>query len=129
MPDSSRCPVCNERKPRNWRLCRECLELYGTDASEWDDWIRFKVNDARRWFYEDRRVYNNEVPLGDFEPYDGMDPDLDEQLWTRPLSEMGASFGEDGPLALPYAPYEDEEMNRQYRDANGIGAIPSDIVW
>jgi hypothetical protein len=122
MPDASLCPGCNQPKPKSWKLCKTCLEIYGGIADEWDAWLRERVNSARRWQYQEEQAYDHEIPLGDVEPYDGMDPDLDEPLWTRPRDEMAPV----GPEALPYAPYEDEDMNRAYRKANGIDEIDED---
>ena len=72
MPDASKCPVCEQTKPKNRRLCVECLEIYGNDAAEWPAWLRLLRNDTERWRYDDRQAYEHEVPLGDFDPYESM---------------------------------------------------------
>jgi len=128
MPDASRCPACGKPKPKWWDLCKECLGIYGSAASEWPVFVRLAVNDTERERYQEQQMAYHETLLGDAEPYDGMDPDRDEPLWTRPRDEMALSFASPGPMALPYAPYDDEEMNRQYRKSNGISPLPSEFV-
>ena len=40
--------VCGMRVRDDQRLCRECAEIYGTDSSEWPEWLRWYVNDLKR---------------------------------------------------------------------------------
>ena len=116
IPDASICPVCDCHKARNWKLCKDCGEIYGLIASEWPIWVRFKVNDNQRWRYE----------LALFDEYEtGLEADYeagrligvpDEPLLTRDESETALA----GKDYLPYAPYNSEVENKQYRAANGI---------
>ena len=123
MPDASMCPGCGEDKSNRRRLCNECVEKFGTVADNWPDWLREMVNSMYRWRYADLQASEYEIPLGDIEPYDGMEVEYEDQLWTRPRSEMGLSTGSEA-MALPFAPYDDEEMNREYRKSNGITVLP-----
>jgi hypothetical protein len=115
MPETSECPVCGSSKPHNRRLCRDCHLTYGGSSADWPAWLRLIINDIDREEYDDEQASEHEVPSGDVELHEDMDSDLDEPLWTRPKSEMALV-----EEALPYAPYDDEDMNRAYRKANGI---------
>ena len=51
------CP-CGKKIPAKWRLCRECVEIYGTAPSEWPEWLRWMVSDIQREIdYERNRIY------------------------------------------------------------------------
>ena len=123
MSDYSRCPACLQHKKKNRRLCKECIEIYGNNADDWPEWLRVLRNDTERWRYDDQQVNENEIPFADYEPSDDIEPDLDEPLLTRDRFEMAFSRDRYGYTALPYSPYDDEEMNRQYRKSNGIPEI------
>ena len=124
MPYNSKCPSCLQHKKKNRRLCKACIEIYGNDAEEWPDWLRYLVNEDQRWRYDRLIVLEHELPFGDDDNEEDANPDFIEPLWTRDENEMGESTGAYGSLALPYAPYgDDEEMNIEYRKANGIPEI------
>ena len=110
MADRHECPGCLGRKSPHWRLCAECFEIYGHDIDDWPAWLLFNVNSARREMHQSRLIASNEVPL-EWTEY-GVVPD--GPLRTRGDNEVI------GALGLPYAPYADEALNRQYRQANGI---------
>ena len=45
--------VCGVEIPSNRSLCRECVEIYGTNPNEWPEWLRWQVDDIQReWDYE-----------------------------------------------------------------------------
>lgn len=115
MSDSTECPVCGASKVPKFPLCRDCRQIYGTSATDWPAWVRLIVNDIAREEYDDDQAAQHEVQVDDPELSEETDLDSDEPLWTRPKSEMAVV-----EEALPYAPYDDEDMNRAYRKANGI---------
>lgn len=118
VTDTTACPGCGCVKPRTHYICADCRETYGGKAADWPEWLRMLVNDSARWRAEDRQAAEREIPLDDFEPFEDMDGDLDEALMTRPREEM---FVMRAPtIALPYAPYDNDADNRDYRRANGI---------
>ena len=51
MLNSRKCPACLESKPKKWKLCKECLEIYGGVVDGWPEWLRFLINDNRRLYY------------------------------------------------------------------------------
>lgn len=51
------CP-CGKQIRANWRLCSECVEIYGIDSQEWPEWLRWMVSDIQREIdYERNRNY------------------------------------------------------------------------
>ena len=118
MPHFSTCPVCQQSKPHNRHLCTDCHGTYG-QRSDWPAWLQMIVNDIEREQCDDQLAARYEMPLDDFETDEDSDDDFDGPLWTRPRSELS---GSDSGCGLPYAPYPDEETNRQYRRSNGIPA-------
>ena len=128
MSRSAECPVCTKRKPRRWSLCKECLSIYGTTAEGWPDYIKLMVNDARRWDYDERQRREYELPIDDFEIFEESNGDPDEQLWTRPRSEMMTTYGPLGSLVIPGSPYDNEDLNRAYRKANNIPEPPDILI-
>jgi len=127
MPGTSECPVCRQSKPKRWDLCRDCLHIYGSVAADWPEWLRLIINDNARVDYDERKRNTLEIPIGDFELFEDMAGDLDEPLWTRPGDEMMMTHGPLGAIPLPFAPYDNEDMNRAYRKANNIPE-PFDIL-
>ena len=130
MVDTAECPGCIGSKAGDMDLCRACYDEYGRDRMRWPGWLLFLVNDNKRIKYTDILAARNEIPFGPFEPGEEAD-DLPGELTTRPIQEMGRSrrpgdipawMDQSGEMLLPYAPYEDEALNRQYRKANGIYA-------
>ena len=103
-------------------MCRDCLEIYGGRVEDWHPWVRDRVNQTRRWTYEQERASENDVPLGDFEIDDegDIDEDLDEPLYTRDRDDMVVVYEPPMRIALPYAPYDNEEQNQAYRKSVGI---------
>ena len=64
-------------------LCRECLELYGTDKAEWPEWLRFLVADLKR-------EYEYEIKHGSDLEYDeerdfteNPEMDFDTFIWDN----------------------------------------------
>lgn len=60
-------------------LCKECLELYGTNKLEWPEWLRFMVADLKREYeyelrhgrdleFDEERDYS-ENPEMDFDTF------------------------------------------------------------
>ena len=125
MQNSKKCPACLEKKPKEWDLCKECLEIYGSTAADWPEWLRWNINDLRMSGYYDKQISNNETIFYDESTLDEDEgQDFDEHLLTRDRTEMAFSSDNYGRTALPYAPYgDDEEMNIEYRKANGIPEI------
>ena len=117
------CVACGDNKRRKSCLCEECLSIYGKVADKWPPWLREKVNSSNRWRYDEKIAFEHELPFGDDDLDEDKDPDFDEPLLTRDRTEMAFSSDRYGRTALPYAPYVDEEMNREYRKANGIPEI------
>jgi len=126
MINRNECPACGEYKAKDFRLCTECHEIYGDLPSEWPSWLREQVNSNRRVAYEEKVLYEHELSLGEFVPYDGMEEVGSEELKTRVSGGMAWSHptGEWGDpsrvLAMPWAPYDNEEDNIAYRRANNI---------
>jgi len=82
MSDSSKCPVCEQRKPRNKHLCMECREIYGM-ADDWPEWLKEIVNSTDRWRYAFLQACEYEVPLGDDEYGEVENPVIYETLDKR----------------------------------------------
>ena len=117
------CIACGDRKSRKSWLCKECLSIYGKVADRWPPWLREKVNSSGRWRYDNKIALEHELPFGDDDLDEDEDPDFDEPLLTRDRKEMAFSSDRYGYTALPYSPYDNEEMNREYRKSNGIPEI------
>ncbi len=123
------CPGCIGKKAIEAMLCRECGEIYG-DYSEWPGWLKFRYNDYRREAAQDQGVSESETPLNEYEYFCDAEEESDEDdLMTRPAEEMhvstrpvGDAWWADGcgDVLLPMSPYDNEDMNRQYRESNGI---------
>lgn len=96
--------------------------------SEWPEWVRSIVNDARRWDYDERKREQYEIRVDDFELFEESNGDPDEQLWTRPRSEMMTTYGPLGSLVIPGSPYDNEDLNRAYRKANNIPEPPDILI-
>lgn len=130
MLDFNVCPACLGEKASNWRLCAECFEIYGYDSSEWNAWLQFKVADIEREKRGDLGAAAHEIPFGPFEPGaeggDGETVDLITRpggmAWSRKPDDIPWWMDSAGELLLPWAPYENDRMNAQYRKANGIYA-------
>lgn len=41
------CP-CGKKINFRLDLCKECLDLYGTDKKEWPEWLVYMVSDIKR---------------------------------------------------------------------------------
>jgi hypothetical protein len=67
--------VCGKLISLNRQLCGECLEVYGTNQSEWPEWLRWQVNDIQRDINYERR--HDEFWLDD---EDELRPDFAEPL-------------------------------------------------
>jgi hypothetical protein len=71
--------VCGKRIQPKHDLCSECLSLYGTDKSEWPEWLSFMVSDIRREYnYECRHddlEFNEEVD------YSNPNAEFEDVLW------------------------------------------------
>jgi len=120
---SGYCPGCSGTKAVESKLCEDCGDIYGGYA-DWPAWLRFRYNDIRREAAHDQAA--NDVEYYD---EDAQYQCVDDNLMTRPSAEMARSerpTGDPwwadggGAVTLPVSPYDDEEMNRQYREANGI---------
>lgn len=120
LSNATTCPVCGHYKPKRWTLCWQCLHKYGGTVAEMPAWVRAAVNHGRRWRYREERRAQREVPLGDWEAYEGMRGNLGEPPGDYVMSYRGDGCG---PVPLPFAPYPDEAKNREYRRANGIRPI------
>lgn len=60
------CP-CGKQVRIDRRLCWECADIYGTDPSEWPEWLRWQVSDIQREIdYE--RNNNESLCIDDIEP-------------------------------------------------------------
>lgn len=46
--DPNQCPACLGYKPMIVSLCGECLDVHGTSATDWPEWVRALVNDNKR---------------------------------------------------------------------------------
>lgn len=117
------CPVCGKQKPAVWDLCLACLREYG-DRDEWPGWVVYVVQEERR-----ERYYQGERCRLEFD----VDPDwfdygegdyAIEELRTRLGPEM--AWSERDRMLLPDGPYDDEELNRQYRESHRI--VNPDII-
>ena len=61
--------VCGEHIPQSWSLCKECLEIYGTDRDDWPSWLSFAVADGQRVIDHNRT--HDEVAYNDEYDYAG----------------------------------------------------------
>ena len=118
MLDRSICPGCSGEKSPVWRLCKSCFDIYGRDASVWPDWLSYSVADVYHDRWQDVQIAEHEVPFGAFEPGEEGELDGIAPLLTRPWDEMVETEGD----LLPWAPYDDDEMNEAYRESHGIVA-------
>lgn len=120
LSSATTCPVCGHYKPPRWTLCWQCLRECGGTVAEMPAWVKWAVNQGRRWRYREDHRLRREIPLGDWEAYEGMRGDLGELPGDCALSYLGDGWG---PVPLPFAPYPDEKHNHEYRRANGIRPI------
>jgi len=110
-----RCVVC-QRWGRPPGICLDCQKEYGLEGvpyAQYPEWVKYLFRAHKREGYR-RATY---------------DPKL---VSLEELTEAGAAFDNAGKLygaenilppgdpEVPYAPYADEEANREYRRANGI---------
>ena len=124
MTKYTACPVCGEPKKRKWNLCRDCLKIYGGAVDGWPEWLKILRNDTERLRYDTQQSNENEIPFNDFEYCIDQYWSDPEVLHTRPRNESRIVTDSYGSVSIPYAPYDDEEMNREYRKSNGI---PDDL--
>jgi len=110
MSLANTCPICGGNKSPRWNICSKCGEKYGTAWARWPGGMRELVADYKREAWAERIAGEWEAPLTN------AGWATDEALCTRAPDEMEWS----GDDLLPYAPYEDEELSRAYRKANGI---------
>ena len=87
MPNNKLCPICGQKKPNKWDMCKECLEIYRADAESWPEWLRELINSGARWYYTDQQTSINEEPIEDFEFYIDQYWNTTEVLHTRPREE------------------------------------------
>jgi len=118
MPQHRICIGCGIIIERPFWLCQSCEELYGVVGKPYSKWPRYLkdlVNEAQRFEYRAKGTY----PVAPEE--------LDD--WWLETDEGGVlmrrrSAGLDRELTdadlLQYAPYDDEQSNREYRRVNGI---------
>ena len=58
--------VCGIEISANRSLCCECAETYGTNPTEWPEWLRWQVSDIQReWDYERN---NDSLSIDEIEP-------------------------------------------------------------
>ena len=65
MADLMQCPACLERKGRNFAICSNCFDEYGSDREAWPEWLRFLVNDNKRIAYQDTVLQECEISEAD----------------------------------------------------------------
>jgi hypothetical protein len=121
---ATECPGCTKAKPRWQSLCPECLETYGNAAAGWPEWLRFATNyDRRRRYGGEAESYHEITASALGVDADELRADLrtngDKAGSARGLVPSYVADGQ-GTVQMPFAPYEDEAMNRLYRKANGI---------
>jgi len=58
--------VCGAEIRNGRSLCRECAEIYGTDSSEWPEWLKWSVSDIQRSHIAD--LTHNHMRLDEIEP-------------------------------------------------------------
>lgn len=57
--------VCGVGISPRRRLCKECLDIYGSDSDEWPEWLRWQISDIQREIDHDRRHDEVEITAGD----------------------------------------------------------------
>jgi len=62
---SKRCCVCKKIITNNYDLCNRCLEDYGSNSSEWPEWLKFLVADIHRERDRQCVVSRYEIPFSD----------------------------------------------------------------
>jgi hypothetical protein len=48
-------------------ICTDCEEIYGSRATGWPEWLRFKWNDMQKSRRRDKKILANEVSLSALE--------------------------------------------------------------
>ena len=126
---ADRCAICDRRIRGGQWVCKRCSRQYGLDRpyAEWPDWAKAAANAEQAVRRTQAAETGWQVTTGDGFPV-GRDRGLDFELlapndgdalaeWARPV-RVARERRE--TLPLPYAPYGDPELDRQYRRANRI---------
>ena len=100
VPHILKCPVCQRFTPHRFHLCTRCQERFGKIRGGYPPWLRFLARDNENWINQLYRQSRAEVLFAD-----------------RDVSDIGDT---DDFYGLPYAPYPDEDSNREYRRVNKI---------
>jgi len=72
--------VCGKTIPIKNDLCRECLSLYGTDKTEWAEWLRFMVSDLKRE-YEYEIKHSRDLEFDDERDSLSDNVEFEDVLW------------------------------------------------
>jgi hypothetical protein len=74
--------VCGKTITNRTDLCAECKELYGTDKTDWPEWLRYMVADMKREYdYELKHMdfeYDEERDLAE-----NPEMDFDTFIWDN----------------------------------------------
>lgn len=120
----SQCCICEKRILTGGWLCHGCAGAYGLadlPFQDWPDWAKFLANQEHR---ERRQAYYERNWVGYDDLMDTLelgDEDALRRLMQEPLITRAEGIGHEGnPDWMPTAPYDDEELNEQYRASNHI---------
>lgn len=58
--------VCGKIITSQYDLCANCLREYGTDRSEYPEWLKFMIADLKRERRQEFRVKQHEVTFSEF---------------------------------------------------------------
>jgi len=61
--------VCGKPIKGKTHLCADCLEIYGTDRTDWPEWLKFLVNDLDREYAAEKRFDQHEINFTDLGVY------------------------------------------------------------
>lgn len=61
--------ICGKVITSRFDLCSRCIDEYGTNRSEWPDWLKFLISDMKREAYQEKQIDKHEITFTDLWRY------------------------------------------------------------